>query len=656
MAGRRILAALLIPGTLLVILLAAWGVDAGLNAGTVRRNVVIAPPIVEALDVGGLSEAELGDKLSELADDFAAVPVELTGGDQTVVVTAGQLGMNLDVAQTAPEILALGQGNAVLRPFRWLGEVFGETTVTPDVVVDQQVDYGAVADLFSSGLDEPQEPTLRLTNGQFVVEPGSPSVRYDTAGVQDATLAAIARGDNPISVEIPRVEIPPNVSQSQAQAWADDLNTRTAAGLVLTVEGESRTLQGDVLRAWFEVDTSGGQLDWTLNQTLLTTGLTELFAGSTLGPPPQITVVDGVPTVIGGSAGRACCAENAGELITDALKADRTFLILDATTGSGNQGQRELEQLGIVEEISTFTTFHACCEGRVTNIQRMAELVRGTVIEPGEVFSLNGHVGQRTVEKGFVEGGVIYFGEFQADVGGGVSQFATTLFNAAFYGGLEFPVYQAHTIYISRYPYGIEATVSWPAPDLQIENTTDYGILIWPTWTGDSITVTLYSTKHMDATVTAQWNTPDGQCTVVTTQRERAYYSGTTTVDQISAWYQPGDGIGCDGQPTNPEKRQEPVATPTPAPEPTTPPEPTMPPEPTVPPEPTSPPTTSPEPTAVPEPTVAPEPTAEPEPTTGVEPTTPPEATVAPTAVPEPTPVPEPTTPNGDDADTDGGL
>ena len=68
----------------------------------------------------------------------------------------------------------------------------------------------------------------------------------------------------------------------------------------------------------------------------------------------------------------------------------------------------------------------------------MADYVRGAVIEPGETFSINDYVGQRTVAQGFVDAPIIDDGnEFDTDVGGGVSQFATTAFNAAFFAGLD---------------------------------------------------------------------------------------------------------------------------------------------------------------------------------------------------------------------------
>ena len=155
--------------------------------------------------------------------------------------------------------------------------------------------------------------------------------------------------------------------------------------------------------------------------------------------------------------------------------------------------------------IGSFTTNHPAGEPRVTNIHRMADIVEGAIIAPGGTFSLNGWVGERTLEKGFVEAPVIdaeY--KFSKDVGGGVSQFSTTLFNAAFFAGLDIPTYGMHGIYIARYPYGREATLDFPSLDLKVSNPTPYGVLIWPTYSASSITVTLYSTRTVEGAQTNQ--------------------------------------------------------------------------------------------------------------------------------------------------------
>ena len=182
----------------------------------------------------------------------------------------------------------------------------------------------------------------------------------------------------------------------------------------------------------------------------------------------------------------------------------------------------------------------------------MADIVRGALLDPGETFSLNGYVGPRTIDGGFISAGVIYNGEFTEDVGGGVSQFATTLFNAAFFAGLDIVEYQAHSIYIDRYPYGREATVNWPGVDLKVRNPTDHPVLIWTEYTPSSITVKLFGTATVIGKQTDQTTEPVGECTRVRTERTRTWVDGSTEIDTVGATYQPAEGVGCDGRPTVP--------------------------------------------------------------------------------------------------------
>ena len=273
----------------------------------------------------------------------------------------------------------------------------------------------------------------------------------------------------------------------------------------------------------------------------------------------------------------------------------------------------ELESLGIIEEISTFTTSHACCANRVTNIQRFADLTRGVIIRPGEDFSLNGHVGMRTTEKGFVADGAIAQGVIEPQVGGGISQFATTFFNASFFAGLEIPEYQSHSLYISRYPEGREATISWRKPDLRVTNQTPYGILVWTEYTDTDITVTFYSTKYFEKVEALPViRTSNNKCRVVTTPRERTMPDGTVLTDSVFAQYRPGEGFDCAGNSTRP-----PEGPTLPGPEPI---------------EETPAPAPSPEPAPAPGPEPAPSPG--PEPVPGVEPAAPPEPASAPPEAP----------------------
>ena len=140
---------------------------------------------------------------------------------------------------------------------------------------------------------------------------------------------------------------------------------------------------------------------------------------------------------------------------------------------------REAEELGIRRQISTFTTdMGTSSSNRIHNVQLMAQYIDGTVIKPGDTFSFNDRVGPRTVERGFREGQMIIGSLLLPSIGGGVCQTATTLFNNAFELGLPIVERHNHSFYISHYPMGRDATVSWGGPDFVFKNDLKTGILI----------------------------------------------------------------------------------------------------------------------------------------------------------------------------------
>ena len=151
--------------------------------------------------------------------------------------------------------------------------------------------------------------------------------------------------------------------------------------------------------------------------------------------------------------------------------------------------------------IGEFTTYHPCCQSRVTNIQLIADAVDGAVVQPGEVFSINEYVGRRTTAKGYVEagaiiGGRIVVGGTTTNIGGGTSQFTTTLYNAIFFAGLEDVYHKPHSVYFSRYPLGREATLSWPGPDLKFRNDTNMPLTIDTSHTSTSVTVKIIGSNE----------------------------------------------------------------------------------------------------------------------------------------------------------------
>jgi vancomycin resistance protein YoaR len=539
--------AVVAAGTLAAIPLLAtvgWAIDARLHDGEVSRNVTLA-----GRRVGGLGSQELAAAVDDLTRRWGSTPVEVHASPTALRATAAELGVAVDPAATTAAALRTGRsGSLPARVWSWAVSALRPRRAPLRVRIDTAALRRALATRDAGPTQAPVEPTITWRKGRFEVVPGRPGRGIDAEALADAIVDAAA-GGGPIRVEARRTTVRPRFDDDRAAALAEEATRLTRSGIPVRAGDTTATVPAASLRSWITARAGADDLELALDPDETLAGLARLLAGA--GTKPQdasfrVTADGLVPTPA--RPGTACCAPAAVDrLLAAVLHRPDQPVELPLRTVAPKRTEAEAARLGIKEPVASFTTRHKCCEPRVRNIHRIADLVRGAIIEPGDTFSVNGYVGKRTTDKGFVVAGVIENGEFKEDVGGGVSQFATTLFNAAFFAGLEFREYQSHSLYISRYPYGREATMGWPHPDLKIYNPTPYGVLIWPTYTDTSITVTLYSTKYW-ASVTQGTQTKGtrGSCTVVTTQRLRTLPDGTVKTDTVRATYRAAEGVDCN--------------------------------------------------------------------------------------------------------------
>ncbi|MGI8759504.1 MAG: VanW family protein [Acidimicrobiales bacterium] len=531
------------PVVLVVLLFAAWAIDVQGDDGQVARNVELA-----GRSIGGLTRSELVPVVAAVADRYtdAAVRLETPAGD--VNIASDELGLALDQEATIDSAIGIGgSGSVLVRPFAWLVSLVAPRDAPVVVTVDELKVRSVLAEEDPTDRQAPVEPSVTGTDGQITVVPGEPGLGLVPSELAAAIPSAARDGDLPIEVRAEPGRIEPQFDLDDAEALAGQARELTAAGLAVEAGGTTADLPPETLRNWFSsrptpeglvLDLDPGRTQADLGTVLAEAGERPVDAG--------FRVEGEVVTVVAGTDGTACCDDGAATLVLEALTAGSPGPVeLPLRVVEPERTLAEAQALGIKEPVGAFTTNFAAGQSRVNNIHRMADLTRGVVIEPGESFSVNGHVGERTRAKGFSLGGFINNGVLEQAIGGGVSQYATTLFNAAFFAGLDFGEYQAHTLYISRYPYGREATLSFPKPDLVIENTTPHGVLIWPTYTGSSLTVTLYSTRYATGEQTGQSRGRAGRCTRVTTERTRRYVDGRTEVDSVFATYRPGEGVDC---------------------------------------------------------------------------------------------------------------
>ena len=127
---------------------------------------------------------------------------------------------------------------------------------------------------------------------------------------------------------------------------------------------------------------------------------------------------------------------------------------------------------------SAVTNASSSSSNRLNNIALSLQLINGTKLEPGESFSFNGVVGERTRDRGFKSAPAYSGGEVTEEVGGGICQVSTTLFNAAVKADLEIDERHSHSLTVSYVDLGKDAAVDWGNKDLRFTNTSDDDIYI----------------------------------------------------------------------------------------------------------------------------------------------------------------------------------
>ena len=147
--------------------------------------------------------------------------------------------------------------------------------------------------------------------------------------------------------------------------------------------------------------------------------------------------------------------------------------------------------------LGTYTTYYDPSNGnRSTNIYLAAKKINGTVVMPGETFSYNQTVGKRTIDAGFKEAGAYANGQVVQEVGGGICQVSSTLYNACLYANLEIVLRYNHLFECSYVDAGRDATVSWGGPDFKFKNSRKYPVKVAASGSGGTVTVSIYGLEE----------------------------------------------------------------------------------------------------------------------------------------------------------------
>ncbi|MET9339571.1 VanW family protein [Nonomuraea sp. NPDC003804] len=484
---RRVLPAIAIA--VVVLLALAYVVPAVIMSGSVLRGTEVG-----GVDIGGLTVTEAADKLrDELAPTIERpLQVEVNGRKETV--QPDEAGVELDVVGTIEQA-----PSGFPSPVEVWRALTGTTAIEPKVTVES-AQLSRTVEALAAKVDQKAREGKVAFKGLEPVTVAPREGRVLDQAAAAKLISAAFLGPRK-SVTLPVETDKPTTTPAAVKAAAATATRAVSGPITLTRDGKQAQIPAAVIAAnlTFVADGEGG-LEPRFDAREAIAGIESQLVDAAQAPrDATYDVVGGKLKLVKARKGKGVDDKKLATDVAEALKTGGSRTIpVELAVVSPRLTDSELRAMGIKEKVGSFTTQHPCCAARVTNIQLMARTLNGYIVKPGETFSINGIVGERTAAKGYVPAGQIVAGKMEDGVGGGVSQFATTMYNAAYFGGFQDVEHLAHMYWISRYPAGREATVFWPSVDLKWKNDSEYGVLVKTSYTGTSITVDLWSTKRYD--------------------------------------------------------------------------------------------------------------------------------------------------------------
>ncbi|MGW4109683.1 VanW family protein [Actinosynnema sp. NPDC004786] len=485
----------LIAAAVLGVLVVLYGLDLVVSGGNVPRGVTVA-----GVDVGGLSHPEAEQKLRDELGPRLASPVKARAGDVETEVDPAAAGLELDWAATLDRA-----GSQPLSPITRVTSFFTSREVGFATRSDAAKLTAALEGMRARTDHEPAEGTIRFEGATPVAVEPKQGQKLDLAGASEKLLADWADGG---TVELPVATTPVKTTKEGVQKALEEVaKPATAAPLIIQGEGKDATLTPEQLATVlvFEPADDGGLTAKVDNAKVVEHAGPQLKETEKEGKDAQIVFEGGRPVVKESVDGLGIDWDKSLATALDVLKrSDQRSIKAEYKHTPAKVTTEQANKMGIKEVIGEFQT-GGFVAASGTNIRVVAEKVNGAIVKPGETFSLNAYTGPRGTAQGYVEAGIIENGVPGKAVGGGISQFATTLYNAAYHAGMKDAGHKEHSYWISRYPKGREATVFMDSAgnsliDIKFTNPDDTGVAIQTIWTPSTIKIVLWGTKNYDVT------------------------------------------------------------------------------------------------------------------------------------------------------------
>jgi len=460
------------------------------------QNELASGTEVAGVDVGGLTPRAAVAKLDSLFERRSALRVSFAAGGETYTFAPNQLGVQPDWTAAVAAAGRAGDGFGPLRGFRRLrARVFGAEVLPRLTVSNAALEYAL--DQIADDVDTPASNAKLVRRGlRIKVLPDATGTRLDreaAAEVMVRTLGGLERPSGPTT--LPVNVTPPKVTEEMLAAPAARARIAVSRPIVVRAAGRSfrvpRWRVAELLRLPQDGATAlaiGGPAADTYFRRLT----------STVGRPPRdagFAVYGEAVQVVPARDGLEVNVPQAARAILRAASSPTNRVArLAIVRAAPERSTAQALAMGIDRRMSSYKTYYSGTADRITNLQLGVKALDGSLVAPGGTFSLNDAIGERTVERGFRSAPVIIGNEYAEEVGGGTSQVATTAFNAAWEAGLRITERHPHSLYISRYQLGRDATVNYPNLDLKFTNDTGGWIVLRAGAGGSGIYVSLYGT------------------------------------------------------------------------------------------------------------------------------------------------------------------
>jgi vancomycin resistance protein YoaR len=461
------------------------------GASWALADVVPRGTTVAGVEVGGLGRDEAAAALESGLASRADDEVPVTANGRTTSVDPASAGLTLDVAATVDGLTGFD-----LQPLRLWRHVVGNGDQAPVTDVDEAALTAAVEGVAGTLATEPVDAGLVFADGAPHVTPAADGSVVDEDAAADVLRDGWLTGDRPL--DLPTDAVEPDITQAEGEeALTTVAEPFAAAPVVVAVGGQSVELPVDVLTSLASFVPQESALALALDGPRLVDEVVKRTSGLlTPASDARFEFVNDAPVIVPGTPGTTLDPAVLSQAVAAAATGQDRTARVELVASDPAQSTQELEALGVKEVVAEFSTPLTNEAVRTENLRVGASKVNGHLVRPGEVFSLTEALGPVTREAGFRDAPVIVNGEHVQGTGGGLSQMATTTYNAAFFAGFEDVEHQPHSEWFARYPEGREATLYTGSIDMKFRNTSPYGALMQSWVAGGRLHVRIWGTKH----------------------------------------------------------------------------------------------------------------------------------------------------------------